>query len=194
MSDFKPYPVLEYTVNLIEKTISGAKIEYASASLATLKDGNDTIDLELDFDSTGKLITIIIKDPKEIIYSEDLMGPLNNLEENAKGEIKAALKGVTVIVNGLDVATNMIFQEVKDELDQVSNSYEFIRSIERKGTKAKSRFKFGKHLFELTVINEPTQVIVTAEFPEPFDATIRKTIEADVLKVQSAVCAEFKFS
>ncbi|MCX2454209.1 hypothetical protein OQX61_23260 [Pedobacter sp. PLR] len=192
MSDFKPHPVLEYTVNLIEKTISGAKIQYTSTSIATLKDGNDTIYFEQKSDSTGNAATIFIKDPKEIIYSEDLMTPLNNLHENVKGELKVALQSTTIIINALDVATNLIFQAVKDEFDQLSNSYEFVKTIEKEITKVKSKFKFGKHLFDLTVTNEPTQVLVTPEFPAPFDTVVKKTIEEDVLKVQTAMCIAFK--
>lgn len=192
MSDFKPHPVLEYIVNLIENTISGAKIEYTSTSIATLKDGNDTIYFEQKSDSTGNAATIRIKDPKEIIYSEDLMNPLNDLQENAKGELKLTLQSTTIIINDLDVATNLIFQAVKDEFDQLSNSYEFVKTIEKEITKVKSKFKFGKHLFDLTVTNEPTQVIVTPEFPSPFDAVVKKTIEEDVLKVQNAMCIAFK--
>lgn len=185
MSDFKPYPVLEDTVNLIKNTISDAKVDYTSESAATLKDGNDTIHLEHIFDSTENSATIVITDNKEIIYSEDLLSPLMDLPKKAK-------QPTTIIVNDLDVETYLIFQAVKDEFDQVSNSYELIRTTLKNVTKVKSRFKFGKHLFELMVVNEPTQVLVTPEFSSPIDAGIQKTIEGDVLKVQNAMSAAFK--
>ncbi|SHF24272.1 hypothetical protein [Pedobacter caeni] len=181
MNNIKPDAVLESVVNLIKNTISDAKIEYASSSTATLKDGNDTIYLEQKSDNSGNSATIFIKDKQEIIFSEDLLDPLKDLDQTA-----------TIIVNDLDVETYLIFQAVKDEFDQLSNSYEFVKATEKEVQKAKSTFKFGKHVFDLIVSNERDQIIVAPEFSSSFDSTIKKTIEADALKVQHAMCAEFK--
>lgn len=192
MNMTKPYPVLEYVVDLIKNTISDAKIEYTSNSAATLKDGNDTIYLEQQSDSNGNSTTILINDKKEIIFSEDLLDPLKNLHEDAEGALKATLQTTTVIVNDLNVATYLIFQAVKDELDQLSNSYEFVKAIEKDVTKVKSTFKFGKHVFDLTVLNEPSAILVTPSFSSSFDETISKNIEKDIAKVQKAMQTAFK--
>jgi hypothetical protein len=192
MNDFKPYPVLKFVVDLIKNTISDAKIEYASISTATLKDGNDTLHLEQKFDLNGNFAVIYINDPRDIIYSEDLLSPLHDLHKGAEGELKAALQTATIIVNDVDVETHLVFQTVKDGFDQLSNSYEFVKTIPKETTKVKSAFKFGKHLFALTVMNETNQISVTPEFPANFDPAIRKTIEADTLKVQNAVNAIYK--
>jgi hypothetical protein len=181
MNNIKPDAVLESVVNLIKNTISDAKIEYVSSSTATLKDGNDIIYLEQKSDNSGNSATIFIKDKQEIIFSEDLLDPLKDLDQTA-----------TIIVNDLDVETYLIFQAVKDEFDQLSNSYEFVKATEKEVQKAKSTFKFGKHVFDLTVSNEQDQIVVAPEFSSSFDNTIKKTIEADALKVQNAMCAEFK--
>jgi hypothetical protein len=192
MNDFKPYAVLEYVVNLIKNTISDAKIEYGSIGTATLKDGNDTLYLEQKFDLSGNFATIFINDPREIIYSEDLLSPLHTLHEGAQEGLKAALQTATIIVNDLDVETQLVFQTVKDGFDQLSNSYEFVKPTKKETTKVTGSFKFGKHIFILTVINESDRIFVTPEFAAGFDPSIRKTIEGDASKVQNAVHAIYK--
>lgn len=187
-----PYPVLKYVVDLIKNAISDAKIEYTSISTATLKDGNDSLHLEQKFDPTGNLATIFINDPREIIYSEDLLSPLNVLHEGAKGELKTTLQSATIIVNDINVETHLILQTVKDGFDQLSNSYEFVKTYEKESTKVKSTFKFGKHIFALTVINESEQILLTAKFIADIDPAVRKTVEADIIKVQNAVNAIYK--
>jgi len=192
MNNFKPYPVLEYVIDVIKDVISGIKIEYVSTSVAILKDGNDTIHLEQVFDSSGDFATILIKDPKDIIFSEDLLPLLDKLHEDAEGELKAGLQTAVIIINNLNVETRLIFQAVKDGFDVISNSYEFVKTIEKDVTKVKSIFKFGSHLFNLTVINESESIFVTPEFSSKFDPAVRATIENDALKVQKAVYAILK--
>ncbi len=185
MNDTKPYPVLDYVVNLIKNTISDAKVEYTSIGTVTLKDGNDTIYLEQKFDSSESLATIFITDPKEIIYSEDLLVPLKNLAKGTDGPLKSALQDATIIVNDLDLETYLIFLSVKNEFDQLSNSYEFLQTVEKETTKVKSLFKFGKHPFGLNVVNEADQILLTTKFASTIDPGIKKTIEEDALKVQA---------
>jgi hypothetical protein len=192
MNDIKPYAVLEYVVNLIKNTISDAKIEYASTSTAILKDGNDTLYLEQRFDSTGNFASIFINDPREIIYSEDLLEPLNTLYQGATGDLKAALQTATILVNEIDVETHLILQTVKDGFDQLSNSYEFIKITDNEISKVKCSFKFGKHQFELTVMNEADLILVEPEFSSSFDPAVKKTIAEDAFKVQNAVKAIYK--
>lgn len=188
MNDFKPYPVLKYVVELIKNTISDIKIEYTSISAATLKDGNDTLHLEQKFDPSENFATLYINDPREIIYSEDLLSPLNELQNG----VKTPLQNVTIIVNDVDIETHLVFQTVKDAFDQLSNSYEFAKTVEKETTRIKSVFKFGKHVFALTVINETDQIFVTLKFTADIDPAVRKNIEIDTLKVQNAASAIYK--
>lgn len=181
MNNITPLPVLEHVVNVIKDTISDIKVEYVTISTAHLKDGNDSIHLEQLADSTGKFASIRIQDPKEIIISEDLLPTLKSLHEDT-----------TIIINDLYVDTQLIFQAVKDAFDQISNSYELIKTIQKETTKVKSTFKFGTHKFDLTVVNETAHVSIESEFASSFDPTIKKTIEADAAKVQKAVNAIFK--
>jgi hypothetical protein len=189
MNNTKLHPALEYIVNLIKDAISGIKIEYVSTSAAILKDGNDTIHLEQQFDSSGNTATVLIKDPKDIIYSEDLFPVLNKLKE---GGVNADLRTTTVIINDLNVETHLVFQAVKDGFDVISNSYEFVRFVENEVIKVKCLFKFGAHLFGLTVVNEPGLISVKASFDSKFDPAVKTTIENDALRVQKAVNAMFK--
>lgn len=192
MNNITPYPVLEYVVNVIKNAISDIKVEYTTAGAVNLKDGNDTIHLEQKFDSTGNFATILINDPRDIIISEDLLSVLENLHEGANGSLKTGLQNTTVIINDLDVETQIIFQGVKDAFDQISNSYEWVKTIEKENTKVKSTFKFGTHKFDLTLMNESDQIFVQAEFIASFDPAVRKTIEGDSFKVQNAIYAIFK--
>ncbi|RBQ11373.1 hypothetical protein [Pedobacter miscanthi] len=166
---------LELVVGIIKDTISDIKIENTSANTVTLKDGNATIQLTQREGENADLETVVIVDPKDIIYSEDLLPELNDLTS------------VTVIINGLDIETHLVFQAVRDCFDQISNSYEFLKIFEKDVNTIKSGFKFGSNAFVLTVVNEKDQILISTEFAASFDAAIRKTVEADALKVQTAV-------
>ncbi len=187
MNDITDYPVLAYVVKLIKNTITDIKTEYIAPASVELKDGNDTIYLQQRSDENGNPSTIFIKDPKDIIFSEDLLPSLKNLQEGAEGKTAEALLNARVIINDLDVETQLIFQAVKDHFDEISNSYEFFKAIEKQTDKIKSSFKFGSHSFELTVINQTPLISVTAGFSPSFDESIKKTIENDAAKVQLAV-------
>lgn len=192
MDNFKPDAVLEYVVNVIKDVISGVRIEYVSNNVAILKDGNDTIHLEQLLDNSLDFVTILINDPKDIIYSEDLLPLLEKLHEGAEGRLKTDLQTAAIIINNLDVETQLIFQAVKDGFDVISNSYEFIKTVEKDVTKVNSTFKFGSHLFDLAVINEPGLIFVKPKFSAKFDPAVRTAIENDAFKVQKAVTAMLK--
>ena len=191
MSNITPNPVLEHVVNVIKNVISDIKIEYTSTNVANLKDGNAPIYLEQHLDESGKL-AIFIKDPKDIIFSEDLLPELNSLDEGVKGALKSELQAATIIINDLNVATQIIFQSAKDAFDQISNSYEFAKNIEKDITKVKSTFKFGSNVFDLTILNEPELISITPESAASFSPAIKKTVEDDAQKVQNALNAMFK--
>lgn len=188
MSVTEKYPALDYIVKTLKNAIADAKVENASPSEYSIKDGNDEILLKQD---TSK---ILITDSRRIIFSEDLLETLQNIHKNVKGdqELKATLETTTIIINDLDIETELVFQAVKDFFDQVSNSYEFIQTVENNITKMGVGFKFGKHIFRLNINNDAQQISLEPRFTASFDAGIQKTIVADVEKVQLAVNKMFK--
>ena len=192
MTDNKKYAVLEYIVNVLSKAIVDAKVENRSENTTVIKDGNDVIHLEQSFDDNVGSTTIFIKDPKEIIFSEDLLEPLKNIHKGAKPDLKAALELATIVINDLDVETLLILQAVKDGFDELSNSYEFVKTTKREITKVTSQVKFGKHVFELSIVNEPEFILVMPDFATPFDPAVKKTIEGNALEVQTAITKAVK--
>ncbi|TDQ06217.1 hypothetical protein [Pedobacter metabolipauper] len=194
MTKIQQDPVLGYIVDLIKDAIADAKVEQKSETVAIIKDGNDSIQIEQT--TEGSNISIHITDKKEILYSEDLLEPLQDIHESVKSDakLKAALQKATIIVNGLSIETEFIFQAVKDSFDTLSTSYEFVKIIEKRTNGLTVAFKFGDHKFQLDVINNPEAVKVTAEFGSSLDAKISKTIGTDVAKVESALNKLFKDS
>ncbi|WP_316839796.1 hypothetical protein [Pedobacter gandavensis] len=192
MNNITPHPVLEHVVNIIKNVISDIKIDYTSESTANLKDGNAFIILEQVFDSSKNSATILIKDPKDIIFSEDLLPDLKHLHDGTTGAFKTELQNATVIINDLDVATQIIFESAKDAFDQISNSYELVKTIEKEISKVKSTFKFGSNVFNLTIADGEDLICITPEFAPSYNAAIQKTIEDDALKVQNSLNSIFK--
>lgn len=181
---------LAYVVKTLTKAIADSKVEQKSTNEYTVKDGNDEIHLTQDADSDQ----IIILDKRNIIFSEDLLETFQDIHETVKGDadLKALLKSTTIIINGIDIETDFVFQAVKDFLDQVSNSYEFVQTVETNVTKIGAGFKFGKHIFRLNITNEPNKVVLEPRFVASFDAGIQKTITEDITKVELAVNKMFK--
>ena len=181
---------LAYVVKTLTKAIADSKVEQKSANEYTVRDGNDEIHLKQDSNSDQ----IVILDKRNIIFSEDLMETFQDIHETVKGDadLKALLKNTTIIINGLNIETDFVFQAVKDFLDQVSNSYEFVQTVETEITKIGAGFKFGKHIFRLNITNEPEKVTLEPRFVASFDAGIQKTITDDINKVELAVNKMFK--
>lgn len=194
MSEIKQYPVLEYIVSVLKNAIADSKVETPSQGVAVVKDGNDTIQLEQLTDETGKSTQIVISDRKLIVISEDLLEPLQTIHETVKGneDLKAALKATTIIINGLSIETELIFQSVKDCFDELSDSYEVLKTIGKEATKLKISLKFGSNPFDLIIVNEPAAISVSPSFTKALDAGVTKAIESDVLKVQNAVNKMYK--
>lgn len=184
------YPALAYVVNTLTKAIADSKVEQKSASEYTVRDGNDEIILKQGSNPNAILIT----DKRNIIFSEDLLETLQDIEDTVKGndELKAALKENTIIINGLNIETDFVFQAVKDFLDQVSNSYEFVQTVETEITKIGAGFKFGKHIFRLNITNDTDKITLEPRFVASFDAGIQKTITEDINKVELALNKMFK--
>lgn len=183
MSITEKNPVLEYIVKTLKEAIADAVVENLSPGVYMVIDGLDEIRLEAGAD--GK---ILITDERRIIYSEDLMEPLQNIHEAVKGDetMKAALESTTIIINGLNIETELVFQAIKDLLDQVSNSYEFNRNVSSKVTDLETIFKFGKHLFGMVISNTKEKISIRPTFPSAIDPGIKKTVTADVAKVEVA--------
>ncbi len=194
MSEIENYPVLDHIVKTLKNAIADAKIENISLSEYTIKDGNDEINVkQVNKENTT---TILITDKRRIIYSEDLLETLQqiHMHKDVRGnkELKDALEKTTIIINDLNIETDLIFQAIKDLLDQLSNSYEFIQTVENDITKIGAGFKFGKHIFRLNITNTQEIISIETRFTSSFDPAIQKTINADIEKVQKAVNKMFK--
>ena len=188
------YTALAYIVKTLTKAIADSKVEQVSASEYVVRDGNDAIFLKQDTSDNEGNDVISIKDDRKIIFSEDLLETLQDIEDSVKGNdaLKASLAATTIIINGLDIETDFVFQAVKDFLDQVSNSYEFAQTVETEVTKIGAGFKFGKHIFRLNITNDAEKITLEPRFVATFDAGIKKTVSDDIIKVQLAVNKMFK--
>jgi len=193
MSEIKQHAVLTYISEKIKSAIADAKLNKQSETIAVIKDGNDQIQLEQLADASGN-ITIQITDRKEILYSEDLLEPLQNIEEGTESqkELYGALSSTTIVVNGLSIETDFVFQAVKDCFDTLSSSYQFVKTLSKRVNGLTISFQFGDHKFQLVVVNDPDQIIITCDVDEVKDAKVKKTIESDVAKVQQALNKMFK--
>ena len=194
MSEREKYPVLDHIVNTLKNAITDAKVENPSPNEYIIKDGNDEILLKQMPNEV--VTTVFITDNRRIIYSEDLLETLQqiHMHKDVKGnqELKNALEKTTIIINDLNIETELIFQAIKDFLDQLSNSYEFIQTVENNITKIGAGFKFGKHIFRINITNEPEKISIEPRFSASFDSSIQQTITIDINKVQVAVNKMFK--
>jgi hypothetical protein len=193
MSEIEKYPALDYIVKTLKTAIADSKVESLAAGEYKIKDGNDEILLKQELNKNGAN-TVLITDKRNIIFSEDLLETLQDIHEGVKGnnDLKAALQTTTIIINGLNIETDFVFQAIKDFLDQVSNSYEFMQVVEADVTKIGAGFKFGKHIFRLNISNEPEQITIETRFTPTFDPGVQKTISDDIKKVELAVNKMFK--
>jgi hypothetical protein len=194
MSDIKQHAVLTYISEKIKSAIADAKLEKPSESVSVIKDGNDQIHLEQLSGGAGNGITIQITDKKEILYSEDLLETLQNIEEGTESqkELYGALSSTTIVVNGLSIETDFVFQAVKDCFDTLSTSYQFVKTLSKRINGLTMSFQFGDHKFQLVVVNDPDTIIITCDLDEVKDAKVKKAIESDVIKVQQALIKMFK--
>lgn len=194
MSEINQYPVLDYLVNVLKNAIADSKVEKQSQSVSVVKDGNDIIHVEQLFDESGNNAKIVITDKKLIVISEDLLEPLQTIHTSVKGNesLKKELEAATIIINGLDIETELVFQAARDCFDELSDSYEFSKNVEKEVSKLKAPLKFGANPFELVIVNDAASIQVTPNFIKSLDAGVTKAIEADVAKVQNALNKHFK--
>ena len=171
MSEREKYPVLDHIVNTLKNAIADAKVENPSPNEYIIKDGNDEILLKQLPNEV--VTTVFITDNRRIIYSEDLLETLQQIhmhkDVKRNQELKNALEKTTIIINDLNIETELIFQAIKDFLDQLSNSYEFIQTVENNITKIGAGFKFGKHIFRINITNEPEKISIEPRFSASFD-------------------------
>lgn len=194
MSDIKQYPELEFITEKIKKAITDATLQKESAAVSIIKDGNDVIHIEQTFAVLDNTAIISITDKKEILYSEDLLEELQDvhLETKTDTELHAALKVSSIVINGLSVQTEFVFQAVKDCFDTLSSSYQFVKIIRKNVNSLTIDFKFGDHKFQIVVTNNPDEVSITVEFGSEANPKVNQTIAADVAKVQQALNKLFK--
>jgi len=192
MSEIEQHPVLEHIVNVLSKAIVDSKTEKKSEKTAVIKDGNSII--QLDYLADGDELTIWITDKNEILFSEDLLEELQDIDTTAgsNASLKTALQNATIVVNELTIETKFIFQAVKESFDTLSTSYEFIKTIKKQENGFTTQFKFGDNKFELTVINEPAEVKVEANCDDIKNSKVVDTIKADTTKVYTALNQLFK--
>lgn len=194
MNEAKEYPILKYLVNFIREAIADAPVTQESETTYLIKDGNDEIRLTQVSDA-GAVETIIeITDLKCILTSEDLLDALQHieLEVTETDPLRKDLESTQIIVNGLNIETEFIFQGARSFLDELSTDYEFYKMVIAKVNHIESVFKFGDNLFGLVITNEKDTVQIKATFPSSFDAGIKKTVIENVTKVEVAVNKMFK--
>ncbi|RAJ36928.1 hypothetical protein [Pedobacter cryoconitis] len=194
MSEIKQYPVLKHIVNVIKKAIADSKVEEQSESVSIIKDGNDSIHIKQLFDNTEDIATIFITDKKEILFSEDLLETLQDIADSAKGDaaLKKALQATTIIVNDLTIETDFIFQAVKESFNELSDSYEFLKTTEKNIEELAAQFKFGDNRFDIKLKNEPDIIRIEAQVNDAVTPKVKKIIEADIVKIEQGLTKMFK--
>jgi len=193
MSNIKQHQVLEFISAKIKNAIADAKLEKQSQVLSIIKDGNDTIQLEYAAEGARKH-SILITDQREILYSEDLLEDLQDLhlETMPDDPLYNELKVTSVVVNGLSVETEFVFQAVKDCFDTLSESYQFNKITAKNVNSLNMDFNFGDNKFKIVVTNDTDAISITANVDGAANDKVKKTIEGDVEKVQQALNKMFK--
>lgn len=193
MNEVKQYPVLKHIVNIIHQAIGDSKVEEQSESIAIIKDGNDSIQIRQISDDTEQIATIFITDNKEILFSEDLLETLENIHKSTSDRnLKEVLLSTKIIVNDLSLETGFIFQEVRAAFDELSDSYEFVKTIAKNIDDFAAKYKFGDNKFDIIVTNTPESIRLDAQIDSAVKPAVKKTIEADTDKIEKALNNTFK--
>jgi len=185
MSEIEQYPVLDHIVNVLKKAIVDSNVEKISQSISNIKDGNSIIKLEQRFDKSGKLPEIYITDVNEILFSEDLLVKLKTIHTTAALSIslERALQALYIVVNDLSLETGFILQDVKEALDTLSQSYEFIKLKDKQPEGFTAGFKFGNHTFDIVLVNLPGLIQIDGDLKAILDKKVVKTIKEDLEKI-----------
>jgi hypothetical protein len=195
MSEIKNYAVLEYIVNTVQKAILGSKVQQLAPDESAIIDGNASIIIKQSFDSNEITSAILIKDKKEILYSEELLEKVYKIHEgvNHDADLKAALSTANIVINGLNIEAELIFHAVRDHFYSLSGSYEFLKFIERNNQQMKFNMNFGDDLtFELIVVNGPQSITMESLIGKSVAPAVKAAINADVEKVRLEINKQFK--
>jgi hypothetical protein len=191
MSEIKQYAVLEYIVDVLQKAIVGSKVQQKAPDQSAIIDGNASIIIQQRLESNGSTAAILIKDQKEILYSEEL---LEKVYKISKGTEHPGIKTATnIVINGLSIEAELIFHAIRDQFYSLSDSYEFLNFIERDIQQIKFNMNFGDDLpFELIVLNQPDSIAIEAVIGKTVAPAIQAAINADVKEIRHQINKQFK--
>lgn len=195
MSEIKQYAVLEYIVDVLQKSIIGSKVKQIAPDETAIIDGNASIVIKQRFESNGNTAAILIRDEKEVLYSEELLEKVYKIHEGAKDNaaLKAALSGANIIINGLNIEAELIFHAIRDQFYALSDSYEFLKFIEKDVQKMRFNMNFGDDLiFELIVLNEAGSIAIEAIIGKSVAPAVKSAISADVQEIRDKINKQFK--
>jgi hypothetical protein len=194
MSETKQYAALEYIVDVLQKAIIGSKVKQITPDESAIIDGNASIRVKQQFESDGNKAGIFIRDEKEILYSEELLEEVYKIHEGVNDAgLKETLSAANIMINGLNIETELIFHAVRDQLYTLSGSYEFKKFIGRDIQKIKFNMSFGDELtFELTVSNNPDSVTIETLTGESVPPAVKTVINADLETIRLEINKQFK--
>jgi len=195
MSEIKQYAVLEYIVDVLQKSIIGSKVKQIAPDEAAIIDGNASIVIKQRLESNGNTAALLIRDEKEVLYSEELLEKVYKIYEGAKDNaaLKAALLGANIIINGLSIEAELIFHAIRDQFYALSDSYEFLKFIEKDVQKMRFNMNFGDDLiFELIVLNEAGSIAIEAITGKSVAPAVKSAITADVQEIRDKINKQFK--
>lgn len=195
MSEIKQYAALEYVVEVLQKAIFGSKVKQLAPDEIAIIDGNAAIGIKQHVESNGSSAAIVLRDKKEILYSEDLLETLYNIHKGAKldATLKATLSPSNIVINGLNIEAELIFHALRDHFYALGDSYEFQKFIEKNNQQMRFSMSFGDDvIFELVVLNEPDAISIETIVGEKVAPAVKAAIAADVESVRLEINSEFK--
>ncbi|MET1056644.1 MAG: hypothetical protein ABWY16_15150 [Pedobacter sp.] len=195
MSETKQYAVLEYIVDVLQKSIIGSKVKQITPDESAIIDGNASIFIKQRFEGNGNIAEILIRDAKEVLYSEELLEKVYKIHEGAAKHagLKDAMSGANIIINGLNIEAELIYHAIIDHFYTLSDSYEFLKFTEKNIQQMKFSMNFGDDLtFEVSVSNEADSVSIEPLIGKSVAAKVQAAIQADVEKIRNEINNEFK--
>lgn len=195
MSEIKEYAALDYVVDVLQKAIIGSKVKQIASNESAIIDGNVAITLKQSAENNGNTDTILIRDQKEILYSEELLEEVYKIHKGANldASLKATLSPANIVINGLNIEAELIFHAVRDNFYALSGSYEFLNFIEKDIQQMKFNMNYADELtFEIIVLNESDSVIIETVIKESVAPAVKAAINADVKKVALEINKQFK--
>lgn len=195
MSEIKQYAVLEYIVDVLQKSIIGSKVKQITPDESAIIDGNASIIIKQCVDSNINTAEILISDAKQVLYSEELLEKVYRIHEGAAQHagLQEAMQGANIVINGLNIEAELIYHAIINHFYTLSDSYEFIKFAEKNIQQMKFNMSFGDDLtFGLVVINNPDSVSIETSISQSAAPKVRAAINADVEKIRNEINKEFK--